>query len=244
MLRHRGKGRTHSHNLKLASLLSAVAGMVNSCGLLGLGTLTTNVTGHFAYFVEELFLRDYGVALVYMVYVVVFLLGAFVSGLLTDSVHDRLHMAYVTPLAIEVVILVAVAVVYPAAFGRQVAVLPVVLSCALLFAMGLQNALVTRVSQSVVRTTHLTGLFTDLGIELAQATRRKGEAERSKLRKGIRLKLMIIIGFFIGGLLGGFLYHLVQLKALLLPAAVLSFTMWYDQLLFRFYRLKRKLRNR
>ena len=34
--------------------------------------------------------------------------------------------------------------------------------------MGLQNALVTKVSQSVVRTTHLTGLFTDLGIELSQ----------------------------------------------------------------------------
>lgn len=243
MLRHKGKGRTHSHNLRLASLLSVVAGMVNSCGLLGLGTLTTNVTGHFAYFAEELFLRDYGVALVYMVYVLFFLLGAFVSGLLTDSVHDRLHMAYVMPLAVEIVILVAVAV-YPATFGRHMAALPVVLSCALLFAMGLQNALVTRVSQSVVRTTHLTGLFTDLGIELAQGLRHRGKDERSKLGKSIRLKLMIITGFFAGGVAGGFLYQHVQLKALLLPAAVLFFTLWYDQLLFRFYRLKRKFRHR
>jgi uncharacterized membrane protein YoaK (UPF0700 family) len=38
----------------------------------------------------------------------------------------------------------------------------------LLFAMGAQNSLVTRVSQSVVRTTHLTGIFTDLGIELSK----------------------------------------------------------------------------
>lgn len=38
----------------------------------------------------------------------------------------------------------------------------------LLFAMGLQNALVTKISNATVRTTHLTGLFTDLGIELSQ----------------------------------------------------------------------------
>jgi uncharacterized membrane protein YoaK (UPF0700 family) len=38
----------------------------------------------------------------------------------------------------------------------------------MLFAMGMQNAMVTKISQSIVRTTHLTGLFTDLGIELSQ----------------------------------------------------------------------------
>lgn len=38
----------------------------------------------------------------------------------------------------------------------------------MLFAMGIQNSLVTNISKSTVRTTHLTGLFTDLGIELSQ----------------------------------------------------------------------------
>jgi uncharacterized membrane protein YoaK (UPF0700 family) len=41
----------------------------------------------------------------------------------------------------------------------------------LLFAMGMQNAMVSMISGSVVRTTHLTGMFTDLGIELAEANR-------------------------------------------------------------------------
>ena len=39
MLRHRGKGRTYAHNLKLASILSSVAGIVNITGLLSLKTL-------------------------------------------------------------------------------------------------------------------------------------------------------------------------------------------------------------
>ncbi len=60
MLRHTGKGRTYSHNLQLASILSGVAGLVNITGVLELNLLTTNVTGHFAYFSEELVLNNYG----------------------------------------------------------------------------------------------------------------------------------------------------------------------------------------
>jgi uncharacterized membrane protein YoaK (UPF0700 family) len=50
MFRHRGKIRTLTHNLNLASLLSFVAGIVNVRGLFAVQRLTTNVTGHFAFF--------------------------------------------------------------------------------------------------------------------------------------------------------------------------------------------------
>ncbi|WP_394331199.1 DUF1275 family protein [Chryseobacterium luteum] len=51
--------------------------------------------------------------------------------------------------------------------------------------MGLQNALVTRVSQSVVRTTHLTGLFTDLGMDLSKLFFFKEKSESIKLNRSI-----------------------------------------------------------
>ena len=54
MFRHRGKSRTLTHNLKLASLLSFVAGIVNVSGLFAVQRLTTNVTGHFAFFADEM----------------------------------------------------------------------------------------------------------------------------------------------------------------------------------------------
>ena len=66
MFRHKGKGRTYTHNLKLASILSGVAGVVNITGVLELHTLTTNVTGHFAFFSEELVLRNYRMAFAYL----------------------------------------------------------------------------------------------------------------------------------------------------------------------------------
>ncbi len=167
MFRHIGKEPTFSHNLKLASLLSCVAGIVNITGVLALGTLTTNVTGHFAFFSEELFARNYDKSLTYLFYILFFLFGAFVSSLIMEWVaRYRRRSSYVLPICVEAALLLTVA--FSGALSPLAAPPVLALSRLLLFAMGLQNALVTRVSQSVVRTTHLTGLFTDLGIELSQ----------------------------------------------------------------------------
>jgi uncharacterized membrane protein YoaK (UPF0700 family) len=54
-----GKSRAFKHNLRLATILSFVAGMVNISGLLSIETLTTNVTGHFAFFSEYFVNGDY-----------------------------------------------------------------------------------------------------------------------------------------------------------------------------------------
>ncbi|SUX48724.1 hypothetical protein [Chryseobacterium indoltheticum] len=59
MFRHKGKERAYFHNLKLASILSCVAELVNITGVLSVNNPTTNITGHFAIFSEQLFLRNY-----------------------------------------------------------------------------------------------------------------------------------------------------------------------------------------
>lgn len=243
MFRHEGKGRTYAHNLKLASILSGVAGVVNITSVLELNTLTTNVTGHFAFFSEELVLKDYKMAGVYLFYIIFFLSGAFVSSLIIEwtSKHNQ-HSSYFIPLAIEILILFSVSF---SAFVLPIEqpIFSTLLASALLFSMGLQNALVTRVSQSVVRTTHLTGLFTDLGIELSRLFFYKERSQRIQLNKSIFLKLAIICCFFMGGIIGGFLFAYIGLRTLLIPIGLLLYAMWYDRLLFRYYKLKRKLRD-
>ena len=74
---------------------------------------------------------------------------------------------------------------------------PNLLACSLLFAMGLQNSLVTTISNATVRTTHLTGLFTDLGIELSQLFFYKQKEQKSKLYSSIKLRLTIITFFLL-----------------------------------------------
>lgn len=244
MFRHKGKGRTYSHNLKLASILSGVAGIVNITGVLSVSKLTTNVTGHFAFFSEELLLKNYKVAFIYLVYILFFLFGAFISSLIMEwRSRYNPHASYVIPILLEMSVL---SVVSLSTFfiPHEQASNSIVLPCALLFSMGLQNALVTKVSQSVVRTTHLTGLFTDLGIELSQWFFYKKTTEQIKLNKSIFLKLMIICGFFLGGIIGGFAYLHFALKTLLLPVGLLFVALWYDRLLSRYYHLRRKFRDR
>ena len=82
MFRHQGKTRTLGHNLKIASLLSCVAGIVNVAGFLAVQRLTTNVTGHFAFFVDEVFKLNFWQGFIYALYIFFFFLGSFVSNFL------------------------------------------------------------------------------------------------------------------------------------------------------------------
>lgn len=87
--------------------------------------------------------------------------------------------------------------------------------------MGLQNSLVTTISNSVVRTTHLTGLFTDLGIEISQLFFYKSNVQRLKLYSIIKLRTTIITTFFIGGILAGLFFPTYKMKTLLIASFVL-----------------------
>jgi hypothetical protein len=61
MFRHQGKNRTFIHNLRLV-LYYLCCWYCKCYGVLSVQTLTTNITGHFAYF-EEIMKRDYAAAI-------------------------------------------------------------------------------------------------------------------------------------------------------------------------------------
>jgi uncharacterized membrane protein YoaK (UPF0700 family) len=237
MFRHRGKNRTLTHNLKLASLLSFVAGIVNVSGLFAVQRLTTNVTGHFAFFADEMVQKNLSQAIVYLFFILSFLLGAFCSNLLVEfisKVNDR--FINTIPVAIEISILAFIAFQDPANISANANII----ASLLLFAMGLQNALVTSLSNAVVRTTHLTGLFTDLGIELSQLFFYKTEEQQKKLKSSIKLRTTIIFFFFFGGISGGYGYLVMGAKILLLAVALLISALIYDSLKLKFVGIKRK----
>ncbi len=240
MFKHKGKTRTFSHNLQIASLLSFVAGMVNVVGFFSVQRLTTNVTGHFAFFVEEILQTNYLESFVYFLFIFCFFLGSFVSGFLIEIVSKlNERFIYIIPASIEISILIALGffgVYFQTIHGN-------IIAFSLLFAMGLQNSLVTSISNSVVRTTHLTGLFTDLGIELSQLFFYKEVEQKQKLTASIKLRLVIIVSFFIGGIIGGVLFAKYYLHVLLLAAFVLILGLIYDSIKFRIILLKRKIRK-
>ncbi|MGC5745943.1 YoaK family protein [Chryseobacterium sp. NFX27] len=241
MFRHRGKRRTYSHNLKLASALSFVAGIVNITGVLSVKVLTTNITGHFAFFSEEILFKKHQSAFMYLLFILFFLMGSFISSLIIEFYRNGKKIRpHTFPIIIEIILLsfVGLSGDLPRAFSLSSHIIAYIL----LFSMGIQNSLVTRVSQSVVRTTHLTGLFTDLGIDLSQIVFNKEYTAHQQLKKSIFLKLVIIICFFSGCIVGGLLYKLFYIKTLLFASGFLVYIIWYDRILYRYYFLRRKLR--
>ena len=239
MFRHQGKRRTFIHNLRLASNLSFVAGIVNVVGVLSLATLTTNVTGQFAFFSEEIIKKDYSKAISFLLFILFFLTGAFVSNFIVEiSLRKNIKTAHAIPMFFEIAILcfVVLSQDWFLTFENHHYVAYI-----LLFAMGLQNALVTQISQSTVRTTHLTGLFTDLGIELSQLFFYKKTPIYKMLTRNISLRLSIILFFFLGCTLGGFLYTVLKLNTLLFAVFALIIALFYDNIRFLYYNSKRKI---
>jgi uncharacterized membrane protein YoaK (UPF0700 family) len=225
MFIHQGKERTLDHNKKIASLLSFVAGIVNVTGFISVQKLTTNVTGHFAFFIDEIFKLHFKESFIYFLYILFFFLGSFVSSILVETIsRKKSRIVYIIPAVIESVILFSVAFAGHAIITNNADVI----SCSLLFAMGLQNSMVTQISDAMVRTTHLTGLFTDLGIELSQLFFYKEKQQKDKLISTIKLRGRIIAFFFIGGVIGGVFYSYLGLHTLVIPAVILVIVLLFD----------------
>jgi uncharacterized membrane protein YoaK (UPF0700 family) len=236
MFTHKGNTRTLKHNLRIASLLSFVAGIVNVAGFLAVQRLTTNVTGHFAFFVDEIFKLNFWNGFVYFLYIFFFLTGSFIASFIVEMVSKTSErFIYIIPIIIESLILFLMAL-----FGQTLALQnPNLLAFSLLFAMGMQNSLVTKISNATVRTTHLTGLFTDLGIELSQLFFYKQKDQMEKLHSSIKLRLTIISFFFLGGLLGGIFYSTINLYVLAIAGTILLIGIIYDDLKLKFLLINR-----
>lgn len=136
-----------------------------------------------------------------------FLGGASIAGFLLHGSALKLGRHYDTALFIEFILLCisALFLLSGSIYGHFSASA----------ACGLQNALATTYSGAVIRTTHVTGIFTDLGIMLGAIFRGQVLDHRKA-----KLFLFIICGFILGGTTGTLLYSEYEFKALFFPAVV------------------------
>ena len=243
MFRHQGKSRTLQHNLRIAIILSFVAGIVNVSGFLAFKQLTTNVTGHFALFIDDVANFEFWKGTIYFLYIFSFLFGSFSSSFLIEKYRKNKRLnVFALPTLIECLILITIGIVSNFVEMQY----PDLIICTLLFAMGLQNSFVTKISNAVVRTTHLTGLFTDLGIDISQLFFTKYNPQKEKLKSNIKLRIYIILFFFAGGLVGGFFYSKVNLKlnTLIIGAIILLVSLFYDDLRYKLIKTRRKFHQK
>ncbi|MBW8366469.1 MAG: DUF1275 domain-containing protein [Arenimonas sp.] len=195
-----------------AAALACVAGMVNVVGYLGFEhQAITHLTGTTSLLGAALAQGNLRSILQLAGMLLAFLLGAVLSGLLIKDSVLRLGRRYGVALAFESALLLLCVPLF-----EQGNFLGPLLAAV---AIGLQNAMATTYSGAIIRTSHVSGMFTDLGISMGHALRGLPVDQRR-----LWLCLVIITSFLAGGVIGALLYAQWQYQALYLPALLTGTT--------------------
>ena len=226
------KVRTRRSNRQLGAVLAFVAGAVNAGGFLAVQRYTSHMTGIVSAIADDLVLGQMALAMAGVSSLLAFVAGAAVTALLTNWARRRqMGGEFALPLMLEASLLLV--------FGLLGANLELVVDVfvpstvlLLCFIMGLQNAVVTKISQAEIRTTHMTGVVTDLGIELGRLVywNRTHEANDQHFVRANRDKLKVhgmILGlFFVGGIVGALAFKRLGFSATVPIAALLTAMAW------------------
>ena len=189
-------------------LLALVAGCINAVGYLCFRHQPiTHLTGTSTQLGIALAEGNIAEDLHWALMIVSFVFGAMVSGFIVKQEALQLGRRYGIVLMLESVLLFMAAPMIRDAndFGLYLASA----------ACGLQNAMVSTYSGATLRTTHLSGIFTDLGIYLGQRLR---GLEVDMLR--VHVCLLVAGHFILGSMLGALGYLHWQERVLLIPAAL------------------------
>lgn len=227
MLRQAKEDRTLKENLLLASSTAFVSGVTNVVGVVAFLAFTSNITGHVANLAKHVVAQNFKEIVVFLVWLLLFLAGAFVSNFIIKSLQDKSrYRAHSIPIILEIIILFIVAIYgyhfYDGSLLQREAIIG-----AILFAMGLQNSLVSNISGGLIKTSHLTGLFTDLGSDLAELMHPKAETTQAVKNK-IVIRLTILAFYFTGGIAGGYFFNLYDFRIFYFIPFILLTILYYD----------------
>jgi uncharacterized membrane protein YoaK (UPF0700 family)/anti-anti-sigma regulatory factor len=232
---------------RLAITLAWIAGYTNILTVFFCATVTSHVSGTTSNLGSDLVLGRWSLALFAFFLLTTFAIGAFISGMLLGLGRIR-HWSsiYMLPMALQAILLAAFALLVEfteptsLAQGTSRWILTGIAS----MAMGLQNATITRISGGVVRTTHVTGVLTDVGLEAAElavwarqkATLRDPQAllrEASRLpslpsARRLTLLATIVFSFALGAALGTLAHEHIPRYAMFPPVIFLLWIIYQD----------------
>ena len=200
--------RTRFTNRALGYLMAFNAGAINAGGFLVLKLYTSHMTGFMSMLADSLVLGQTALVLAALGALLAFMAGAAVSAILVNwARHMHLRSTYALPLLLVALLVLGFGLV-GAVTLRWDTVFAVPMTVLLLaFTMGVQNATLTKMSHATIRTTHMTGVVTDLGIELGKMlfwNRAGREAPQHVHANGARVRLFsgLLAMFLAGGIAG------------------------------------------
>lgn len=228
MLRKYNTFRNIGDNIKLGVITAFSAGMVNVISVITFFAFTSNVTGYYAIFAQEISKQNWYQAAVSFMWIGLFFLGNFTSNMsiIHNGSKKRRYLSHAIPLILEMLCLFFVGL-YLQFYYNDSLIETEVLVAFLLFAMGLQNGLTASISNFSVKTTHLTGLTTDLGILFSMFTKKEYRSDKNLIDKA-RLLISILLSYVTGGIFAGMIYNRVENYSFYAVCLVLFLILLYD----------------
>ncbi|HJV38371.1 MAG TPA: YoaK family protein [Geothrix sp.] len=228
LLVREGALRSETLNRQLAWAMAFVAGAVNAGGFLAVSHYTSHVTGVVSSMADELADGDLATALAALAMMLSFLAGAFVcTTLISFGQRRRMRSRYALTLVFEALLMMVFGLMGNRLQQEIRFTLPstVMLLC---FIMGMHNTVTSIISGAAVRTTHLTGTVTDIGIELSRLTyvnvhHRHGRERIVANRQKLTLLLLILVSFIVGGVSGALGFRHIGFKVTVPLALFLCF---------------------
>ncbi len=200
--------RTARANLHLGSSLAFVAGALNAGGFLAIGRYTSHMSGMLSSVADNLALGELSLVITAILSLASFMLGAAATALMVNYARrNSSGSEYAPTLLLEAILLLVFGLVGKHLQAHELIRLSLT-AILLSFTMGLQNALITKISHAEIRTTHVTGLCTDIGIELGKLfywnrNAALADAPRVAANRGrLRVHVQLVLSFFAGGVVG------------------------------------------
>ena len=208
-----GRERSTRANRQLGIALTFVAGATNAGGFLAVQQYTSHMTGIVSSMADNLALGAYGLVWAGVGGLLSFMAGAASSAVMVNVARRRhMHSEYALPLLVEAFLLLGFGLL-GARLSRIDGLFVPLTVMLLCFIMGLQNAVITKLSNAEIRTTHITGIVTDIGIELGKlfywnGKPSEGQPEVRADRARLGLLSLLALSFLVGGVAGahGFKY--------------------------------------
>lgn len=228
LLVREGALRSEALNRQLAWAMAFVAGAVNAGGFLAVSHYTSHMTGVVSSLADELAVGDLVTALAALAMMLSFLGGALVCTLLISfGQRRRMRSRYALTMVLEALLMLVFGFMGNRLQQEIRFTLPstVMLLC---FIMGMHNAVTSIISGAAVRTTHLTGTVTDIGIELGRLAyvnvhHRHGRDRILANRQKLSLLLLILASFMAGGVAGALGFKHIGFKVTVPLAGFLCF---------------------
>ena len=200
--------RTGATNRALGYVMAFNAGAINAGGFMVLHLYTSHMTGFVSTLADSLVLGNTALALSALGALLAFTSGAAVTAILVNwARHGRLRSSYALPLLLVALLMLVFGLVGAVTLHWETLFAVPMTVLLLSFMMGVQNATLTKMSHATIRTTHMTGVVTDLGMELGKMLfwNRAGRQMPHYVQANwarVRLFAGLLAMFLVGGLAG------------------------------------------